>query len=78
MRQCEGRQRERREPDSPARHSGTAAFLEFLAAFARAWLVPPGLLPGDGSGGLAHRRREVRHLAERQSCAADVDLGLLA
>src|SRR4029453_16438434 len=64
--------------DSCARHSGSTAFLEFLAAPARAFLVPPDLLPDDGSGSSAQRGREVRHLAERQSCAADVDLGLLA
>jgi hypothetical protein len=64
--------------DSTARHSSAAAFLKFLAAPARAWLVPADFLSRNGSGSLAHRGREVRHLAERQPCAADVDLGLLA
>jgi hypothetical protein len=54
------------------------SILEFLAAPARAWLVPADFLPGDGRCGLAHCGREVRHLVERQSCATDVDLGLLA
>src|ERR1035441_78477 len=61
------------------RPSGAAALFELLAAAAGAWLVPPDLLPGDRR----HRcftqyASQVRHLAEGQPCAADVDLGLAA
>jgi hypothetical protein len=64
--------------DSPARHSGATAFLKLLAAPARAWLVPPDLLFGDGRRCPAKGFGQTRHLAERQPRAADVELSLLA
>ncbi len=58
--------------------SAAAAFLELLPAPPRAWLVPPDLLPGAASRSPAHSRRQIRHLAERQSWTTEVDLSLLA
>src|SRR5207237_3330082 len=64
---------------SESSRTSAAAFLELLAAPARARLIPADLWSGHGSGrrGATQPRRKVRQLAEGQSGATELDLGLL-
>ena len=77
MRQCGGRQRERREPGFPDAQA-PQHFLNFLPLPQGHGSFLPTFCLVIGVDGPTERGGQTRHLAERQSRAADVDLGLLA